>query len=39
MVQVTPERCVVEGTVDGLTAGQHDIRVHQFGDLSEGCER
>ena len=39
MVQVTPDRCVVEGTVDGLAPGQHDIRVHQYGDLSEGCER
>ena len=39
MVQVTPEQCVVEGTVDGLTPGQHAIQVHQYGDLSEGCAR
>ena len=39
MVQVTPEQCVVEGTVDGLTPGQHAIQVHQYGDLSDGCAR
>lgn len=38
-VQTTPDCCVVEGTVDGLTPGQHAVCVHENGDLSEGCER
>lgn len=38
MVQVTPEQCVIEGTVDGLSsAHQYTIALHEFGDLSEGC--
>ena len=38
--QVTPEQCVVEGTVDGLSPGQeHQLYVHEYGDLSGGCER
>ena len=39
MVQVAPDTCVVEGTVDGLTPGQHALRIHENGDLSQGCDR
>ena len=38
--QITPEQCVVEGTVDGLSPGrEHQLYVHEYGDLSSGCER
>ena len=38
--QVSPEQCIIEGTVDGLTPGQeHHLCVHEYGDLSSGCER
>ena len=39
MVQVSPDTCVVEGTVDGLTPGQHGLFIHENGDLSRGCDR
>ncbi|KAI5636794.1 copper/zinc superoxide dismutase (SODC) domain-containing protein [Phthorimaea operculella] len=28
---------LVDGTIDGLTPGQHGIHVHASGDLSKGC--
>ncbi|XP_025915338.1 copper chaperone for superoxide dismutase [Apteryx rowi] len=37
-VQVSPERCLVEGTVDGLQPGPHGLHVHEFGDLSDACD-
>ena len=31
---------MVEGTVDGLEPGvQHRLAVHQYGDMSNNCER
>lgn len=30
--------CIVDGVIDGLTAGLHGIHVHECGDLSNGCE-
>ena len=39
LVQVNDHCCVVEGTVDGLEPGQLQIRVLQYGDLSQGCAR
>ena len=38
-VQTDEEKCVVEGTVDGLPPGHHAICVHECGDISDGCER
>ena len=39
MVQVDNDTCVVEGTVDGLSPGSYNLRVHMFGDLTRGCDR
>lgn len=31
---------MIEGAVDGLTPGEdHHIKIHEFGDISQGCER
>ena len=38
-IQTDEDVCVIEGTFDGLQPGKHDIRVHEFGDLSNGCQR
>lgn len=37
LVQVDEQHCVVEGTVDGLQPGLHQVRVLEYGDLSQGC--
>lgn len=39
LVQLTDDICLIDGTVDGLTPGNHGLNVHTFGDLSNGCER
>ena len=39
LVQATPTQCVVEATIDGLPEGEYRFIVHEFGDLSQGCER
>uniref|UniRef100_A0A9L0I9W4 Superoxide dismutase copper chaperone n=1 Tax=Equus asinus TaxID=9793 RepID=A0A9L0I9W4_EQUAS len=36
-LQLTPERCLIEGTIDGLEPGPHGLHVHQFGDLTRNC--
>ncbi|KXJ19071.1 copper chaperone for superoxide dismutase [Exaiptasia diaphana] len=36
-VQVTRENCVIDGTIDGLSPGLHGFHIHEFGDLSNGC--
>jgi len=35
--QIDKQRCVIEGTVDGLEPGDHGLAVHETGDLSQGC--
>lgn len=31
---------MIEGTIDGLTPNEeHFLKVHDYGDLSNGCER
>nr|XP_060614366.1 copper chaperone for superoxide dismutase [Anolis sagrei ordinatus] len=37
-LQVSPEKCLVDGTVDGLEPGPHGLHVHEFGDLSDACD-
>uniref|UniRef100_A0A8D2LFT9 Superoxide dismutase copper chaperone n=1 Tax=Varanus komodoensis TaxID=61221 RepID=A0A8D2LFT9_VARKO len=37
-LQVSPQRCLVDGTVDGLAPGLHGLHVHDFGDISRGCD-
>lgn len=39
LVQVDEQYCVVEGTLDGLQTGPHQIRVLEYGDLSQGSAR
>ena len=38
-VQTDEQKCVIEGTVDGLPPGHHAICVHECGDISDGCNR
>ncbi|KMQ87620.1 copper chaperone for superoxide dismutase [Lasius niger] len=33
-----PEGCIIDGTVDGLTPGEHGMHVHECGDISNGCD-
>jgi len=35
--QIDRESCVIEGTVDGLSPGEHGLAVHETGDISAGC--
>lgn len=35
----TKDGCIVDGTIDGLTAGPHGLHIHECGDISQGCER
>jgi len=35
--QIDKDRCVIDGTVDGLTPGFHGLAIHETGDTSEGC--
>lgn len=39
LVQVDEQYCVVEGTLDGLQTGPHQIRVLEYGDISQGSAR
>ncbi|XP_064600867.1 copper chaperone for superoxide dismutase-like isoform X4 [Liolophura sinensis] len=36
-VQSDENRCVIEGTIDGLSPGHHAVCVHDMGDLTNGC--
>ncbi|XP_027712012.1 copper chaperone for superoxide dismutase [Vombatus ursinus] len=36
-LQVSPQRCLIEGTIDGLEPGPHGLHVHQYGDLTQNC--
>jgi len=29
---------LIKGTIKGLTPGEHGFHIHEFGDLSQGCE-
>jgi len=37
LTQLDNDKCVVEGTVDGLSPGQHGLAIHETGDTSQGC--
>ncbi|XP_077028642.1 copper chaperone for superoxide dismutase isoform X2 [Agelaius phoeniceus] len=36
-LQLSPERCLVDGAVSGLPPGPHGLHIHEFGDLSDAC--
>uniref|UniRef100_A0A4X2KZ63 Superoxide dismutase copper/zinc binding domain-containing protein n=1 Tax=Vombatus ursinus TaxID=29139 RepID=A0A4X2KZ63_VOMUR len=36
-LQACPQRCLIEGTIDGLEPGPHGLHVHQYGDLTQNC--
>lgn len=35
-IQADPDTCVIDGTIDGLKPGAHQISIHECGDLSKG---
>ncbi|CAF1073566.1 unnamed protein product [Rotaria sordida] len=38
-IQTDDEQCIVEGTVDGLLPNtQARINIHEYGDISDGCD-
>ncbi|XP_063001945.1 copper chaperone for superoxide dismutase isoform X2 [Elgaria multicarinata webbii] len=37
-LQVSPEKCLIDGTVDGLEPGPHGLHVHEFGDVTSACD-
>ncbi|XP_063172865.1 copper chaperone for superoxide dismutase [Candoia aspera] len=37
-LQVSPEKCLVDGTVDGLQPGLHGLHVHEFGDITRSYD-
>ncbi|KAM7366414.1 hypothetical protein PAMP_015853 [Pampus punctatissimus] len=36
-LQLSAERCLIDGTIDGLEPGSHGLHVHTLGDLTEDC--
>lgn len=38
LMQIQPDLCVIDGTIDGLEPGKYRVTVHECGDISQGCE-
>lgn len=38
-IQADEETCIIDGTIDGLSPGLHGLHIHEFGDISEGCNK
>lgn len=38
-LQLSKNRCLIDGTIDGLTPGAHGLHVHELGDLTQDCIR
>ncbi|XP_069374394.1 copper chaperone for superoxide dismutase isoform X2 [Paralichthys olivaceus] len=36
-LQLSEERCLIDGTIDGLEPGPHGLHVHSLGDLTQDC--
>ncbi|CAL8377934.1 copper chaperone for superoxide dismutase isoform X1 [Gadus morhua] len=36
-LQLSEERCLIDGTLDGLAPGPHGLHVHTLGDLTSDC--
>nr|CAD7602575.1 unnamed protein product [Timema genevievae] len=37
-LQMEQDRCLIDGTIDGLEPGHHGLHIHELGDLSGGCD-
>ncbi|KAJ8007922.1 hypothetical protein DPEC_G00099210 [Dallia pectoralis] len=37
-LQLSQERCLIDGTIDGLEPGAHGLHVHTLGDLTQDCQ-
>ncbi|XP_061462386.1 copper chaperone for superoxide dismutase isoform X1 [Rhineura floridana] len=37
-LQVSPQSCLIDGTIDGLEPGLHGLHVHEFGDVTGSCD-
>ncbi|ESO85652.1 hypothetical protein LOTGIDRAFT_107910, partial [Lottia gigantea] len=37
-IQSDQNKCIIEGTIDGLPEGHHSVCIHQYGDISLGCK-
>ncbi|XP_053134419.1 copper chaperone for superoxide dismutase isoform X2 [Hemicordylus capensis] len=37
-LQLSQEKCLIDGTIDGLQPGPHGIHVHEFGDITGSCD-
>jgi Cu-Zn family superoxide dismutase len=38
LIQAPGTPTLVKGTITGLTPGEHGFHIHEFGDMSKGCE-
>ena len=38
-LQLSEQRCLIDGTIDGLEPGPHGLHVHTLGDLTQDCLR
>ncbi|XP_060797266.1 copper chaperone for superoxide dismutase-like [Neoarius graeffei] len=36
-LQLSEDRCLIDGTIDGLEPGAHGLHVHELGDLTRDC--
>lgn len=36
-LQLSEQRCLIDGTIDGLEPGPHGLHVHTLGDLTRDC--
>lgn len=38
-LQLSPQSCLIDGAIDGLEPGLHGLHVHEFGDVTNSCDR
>ncbi|KAJ6654229.1 hypothetical protein lerEdw1_007326 [Lerista edwardsae] len=36
-LQLSPQKCLVDGTIDGLEPGNHGLHIHEYGDVTDSC--
>jgi len=34
-----PDGCIIDGIVKGLSLGEHGMHIHEYGDITNGCNR